>query len=226
MIYHVILTLKEQEKASDFHMIVRKDPVASRLYSLYCRQYESAASHGEWLQQEDDLGGMARLNYEDSYNTGRIESRLALLVTAQDQFRRAREDFSAGIAEENHRLLNTQARLEEKLGKPFLNLSLHETLKRLHEEKETKHADKLKAEFKISERKYYWIKVRAFGDSRQWSELFSLAKSKKSPIGIGPFIDQCLKQDDKGQASKYLPLLSQEEKLKYYEKLNLLQVRK
>ena len=168
---------------------------------------------------------MARLSFAESYSSGRIESRIAHLVTAKDQFKKAREEFSAGIAEENNRLLSNQSRLEEKLGKPFLNLSLHETLKLLLKEGDTKTADKLKTDFKINDRKYYWIKIRAYGESKQWTELLNLAKSKKSPIGIGPFIDQCLKYDEKGQATKYLDLLSQEEKLKYYEKLDLLQVR-
>ena len=229
MIYHVLLTLRDDKsvKPSEFHMIVRSHPEASKLFSLFCRQYEShEASLADWLQQEDDLGGMARLSFAESYSSGRIESRMAHLVTAQGQFKKAREEFSAGIAEENNRLLKNQSSLEEKLGKPFLNLSLLETLKQLLKEQgETKTADKLKAEFKINDRKYYWIKIRAYGESKQWTEMLNLAKSKKSPIGIGPFIDQCLKYDEKGQATKYLDLLSQEEKLKYYEKLDLLEVR-
>ena len=70
-------------------------------------------------------------------------------------------------------------------------------------------ADKLKSEFKLSERKYFWLKVtdwvlfkcncktfqvRAFGESGQWTELNALAKAKKSPIGFAPFLDVCLKQ--------------------------------
>ena len=69
-------------------------------------------------------------------------------------------------------------------------------------------ADKLKSEFKLSERKYFWLKVtdwvlfkccntfqvRAFGESGQWTELNALAKTKKSPIGFAPFLDVCLKQ--------------------------------
>ena len=43
------------------------------------------------------------------------------------------------IADETYKLPKYQAGLEEKLGKPFLNLSLHETLSRLLKEKEIKH---------------------------------------------------------------------------------------
>lgn len=106
--------------------------------------------------------------------------------------------------------------METKFGKPYLNLSLHETLIKLVEDNELKLADKLKSEFKISERKYFWIKVRAYGDSGQWSELSNLAKNKRNnPLGLGPFVDQCLKQGRRDQAAKYLPLMSPEEKERY-----------
>ena len=116
--------------------------------------------------------------------------------------------------------------LEEKLGKLYVNLSLHQTLDQLLRERscsqvcrwrqillrvlrEVKLADKLKSEFKLSERKYFWLKVhhpiccslrwnifkvKAFGESGQWTELNALAKTKKSPIGFAPFLDVCLKQ--------------------------------
>ena len=127
------------------------------------------------------------------------------------------------IGEETRKLLKYQAGLEEKLGKPFLNLSLHDTLSRLLEEKEVKLADKLRSEFRISERKYFWLKVRAYGDSKQWAELSTLTWSKKSPIGFCPFIDQCLAQGEKAQAVKFLPLLNTEERLSYTVKLDMLQ---
>ena len=220
LIYHVILSLKDQHSPAEFHMIIRQDPVASKLYTLYCRQH-SQTSLGDWLRQEDDFSSMGRISYQESFSTGRVESRLSHLVTAQDQFKRCREDFNAAVADENHRLLKYQSGLEEKFGKPYISLSLHQTLVKLIEDKEYKLADKLKSEFKVTDRRYFWIKVRAFGDNQQWAELSNLAKNKKSPIGFGPFIDQCLKHGEKSEASKYLALLSVEEKLRYCVKLGL-----
>lgn len=201
---------------------MRQDPVGSKLYTLYCKQY-SPAGLADWLQQEDDYGSMARQTFIESYSVSRLETRLATLVTAQEQFKRGREDFNLSIVDETHRLLKYQAGLEERFGKPFTDLSLHDTLSMLLEMKEMKLADKLKSEFKISERKYLWLKVRAFGSSKQWGELSNLARGKKSPIGFGPFIDQCLQQGEKAQAVKFLPLLTMEERLNYTVKLDMLQ---
>jgi hypothetical protein len=131
LVYHVILSLKEKHSTADFHMIMRQDAVGSRLYTLYCQQPGQAALLADWLQQEDDFGTMARASYAESYSGGRAEARLARLVTAQDQFKRSKEEFNLTMCEENHKLIKYQGMLEEKLGKPYVNLSLHQTLDQL-----------------------------------------------------------------------------------------------
>jgi len=222
LVYHVILSLKEKHSTADFHMIMRQDTVGSKLYSLYCQQPGQQALLSDWLEQEDDFPSMARAAYRESYETGRVEARLARLAAAQELFKRGKEEWSTQACEENYRLIKYQGMLEEKLGKPYINLSLHLTLRQLLVDRETKLADKLKSEFKLSERKYLWLKVRAFGESGQWAELSSLAKSKKSAIGFAPFLDVCLQQGERAQAAKFLPLLSQEDRLRYALRLGAL----
>jgi vacuolar protein sorting-associated protein 16 len=48
-------------------------------------------------------------------------------------------------------------------------------------------ADKLARRFRIPDKRFWHIKVKAFADSDQWSNLKSLAESRKSPIGYAPF---------------------------------------
>jgi hypothetical protein len=45
---------------------------------------------------------------------------------------------------------------------------------------------------------------RAFGKTRQWEELAGLAKSKKSAIGFGPFVDVCIEAGVPAEANRYL----------------------
>ena len=239
LVYHVILSLKEKHSTADFHMIMRQDSIGSKLYTLYCQQPGQQALLSDWLQQEDDFASMARSSYADSFETGRVEARLARLGAAQENFKKSKEEFNLSICEESHKLIKYQSMLEEKLGKLYINLSLHQTLDQLLREKEVKLADKLKSEFKLSERKYFWLKVtlkdaipmlffkfsfqvRAFGESGQWAELNALAKTKKSPIGFAPFLEVCLKQGERAQAAKYLSLLGQEDRLRYALKLGAL----
>ena len=57
---------------ADFHMIMRQDPVGSKLYTLHCKQ-RSVVGLVDWLQQEDDYGSMAR---SSSRGAGRTSTRV------------------------------------------------------------------------------------------------------------------------------------------------------
>jgi vacuolar protein sorting-associated protein 16 len=48
-------------------------------------------------------------------------------------------------------------------------------------------ADKIAKKFRVSDKRLWHIKVKAFAESDQWSNLRILADSKKSPIGYKPF---------------------------------------
>ena len=54
-------------------------------------------------------------------------------------------------------------------------------------------ADKIAKKFRIPEKRVWHIKVKAFADSQQWSNLRLLADSKKSPIGYKPFARAVIK---------------------------------
>jgi len=55
-------------------------------------------------------------------------------------------------------------------------------------------ADKLGKKYRIPEKRFWHIKVKAFADSKQWSNLRILADSKsKSPIGYKPFARAVIK---------------------------------
>lgn len=54
-------------------------------------------------------------------------------------------------------------------------------------------ADKIAKKFRIPEKRVWHIKVKAFADSKQWSNLRILADSKKSPIGYKPFARAVIK---------------------------------
>ena len=55
--------------------------------------------------------------------------------------------------EEQLRLLKYQRRLEEEKNRPYLDLSVHQTIYRLLLENEHKHAEQIRKDFKIPERR-------------------------------------------------------------------------
>jgi len=57
-------------------------------------------------------------------------------------------------------------------------------------------AEKLAKKYKLPEKRLWYLKVKAFGESGQWPQLRSLADSRaKPPIGFKPFARAAIKHD-------------------------------
>lgn len=140
----------------------------------------------------------------------------ANLTSALEAYKKGRKDFNVGIVDESIRLLRFQRELEDKLNKKgqFVGKSAHETLKLLFEFNEN--VNKFRNDFKISEKRFWYLMIQHLAQRDQWTELEKFSKSKKSPIGYHPFVDVCL--HNKEEALKYLPKVNEDVKVKYYIK--------
>jgi len=88
----------------------------------------------------------------------------------------------------------------------------------LDDSKETK----LKRDFNVPDKRYWWLKIAAFAKRKRWDLLEEFSK-KKSPIGYKPFVEACIKQGALMEALKYIPKISDPwEKMDIYIELNLL----
>lgn len=146
----------------------------------------------------------------------------ALLQSAYENFKLARSDANATLTEEQIKLLRYQRSLEDTLHESIIGKPLHDTVKLLLSHKELKLADKLRSEYRIPDRRYWWLRIQCLAEQDSWSDLEKFSKSKKSPIGYEPFIDQCLKYNKEKEAVKYLPRVRDELKVKYLVKLKML----
>lgn len=81
-------------------------------------------------------------------------SRDALLQSAQENFRLARNDTNASLTEEQIKLLKYQRSLEDTLHESIIGKPLHDTVKILLLRNELKLAEKLRSEYKIPDRRY------------------------------------------------------------------------
>lgn len=118
------------------------------------------------------------------------KTKISLISSALDSFKKARLDFLATHSDEYLRLLKYQIELERKYPpNKFFNLSLQATMKALLESEEYKLADELRKEFKVSEKRYYHVKLMTLAEQQRWAEVERLAKAKKSPIGYEVSVD-------------------------------------
>lgn len=93
---------------------------------------------------------------------------------------------------------------------------MHTTLQRLLAIGDTKMAEKLKSEYKVQDRRWWWLRIQCMAEHHQWEEIEKFSKSKKSPIGYEPFVEVCLKKNKVNEAKKYIPKCREEKKLNFF----------
>ena len=89
------------------------------------------------------------------------------------------------LLNESSHLLKVQEGLDKDIADraEYVGLSLNETIYGLIRAGYSKRAQKIQSEFKMSEKTYWWLKLRALVAKRDWGELEEVGRNKKSPIG-------------------------------------------
>ena len=89
--------------------------------------------------------------------------------------------FSAKATEDQIKLLAIQRELELNCdgAVKYIDLPLADTIYKCIERSEEKKALKLKNEFKVTDKRYAWIKLKAVVATKQWSELDKMSKEKR-----------------------------------------------
>ncbi|KFM68340.1 hypothetical protein X975_12661, partial [Stegodyphus mimosarum] len=222
LIYSVIRYLKTTLSKGDFHMKIRQFPVAHSLYLKLCKEQDLQQLRMSY-SQESDFNSEGDCLVMESYQTKKIELRSSLLQEALNSYKKAKNEFAIQITEDQLKLMKYQSMFEEKFPQNFCDLSLHQTMKQLLTQREFKLADDLRKEFKVPDKRYWWLQITVLADGGDWLELEKFSRSKKSPIGYEPFVDVCVKHDNIYEAKKYLPKVKEENKVTYYVKARLLE---
>ncbi|KAG5440924.1 hypothetical protein PCK2_000079, partial [Pneumocystis canis] len=123
------------------------------------------------------------------------------------------KDFSFEIKiknlEEHIKLLELQKTFEIEFHESFIGLSVNETVFKLIKLNQMTSALKIKSDFKIPVKRFWWIKLRALVAIRDWAQIEDwVNKSNKSPIGYEPFISECLAAGNKKIAASFIPKCS------------------
>jgi len=90
------------------------------------------------------------------------------------------------------------------VGEDFVQLSISETIHKLCMMNEHKQAAKIRSEFKVPDKRYWWLRIKAHAKQGDWMGLDKFSKEKKSPIGYEPFAFVCLERGNSAEAHKYI----------------------
>ncbi|KAM6989130.1 vacuolar protein sorting-associated protein 16 homolog [Passerculus sandwichensis] len=215
LVYTVVLHLKNELNRGSFFMTLQNQPVALSLYRQFCRHQERETLK-DLYNQDDNHQELGNLHVLGGYGQKRIEGRVAALQNALDEFYKAKNDFAAKATEEQIKLLRLQRHLQEELDKPYLDLSLHDTVATLILDGHHKRAEQLYRDFRIPDKRYWWLKINALATRGDWEEMEKFSKSKKSPIGYLPFVEVAVKHHNRYEAKKYAPRVPPEQRVKAF----------
>ncbi|KAF9588742.1 hypothetical protein IFM89_015179 [Coptis chinensis] len=149
--------------------------------------------------------------------------RIKLIEKARDLFFEAKETFETKAADEHAKLLRMQHELEVTTKQAiFVDSSISDTIRTCIVLGNHRAALKVKQEFKVSDKRWYWLKVFALATIRDWEALEKFSKEKKPPIGYRPFVEACIDADEKAEALKYIPKLADpREKAESYVRIGM-----
>nr|XP_060635622.1 vacuolar protein sorting-associated protein 16 homolog [Anolis sagrei ordinatus] len=215
-VYTVILHLKNELNRGAFFMTLQNQPVAMSLYRQFCKHQELDTLK-DLYNQDDDHQELGNFHVRSSYvNEKRIEGRVASLQNAVDEYYKAKNEFAAKATEDQIKLLRIQRRLQDDFDKPYLDYSLHDTVYNLILEGNHKRAEQLYRDFKIPDKRFWWLKINALAEQGDWEEMEKFSKSKKSPIGYLPFVEICMKHHNRHEARKFAPRVAPEQRVKAF----------
>ncbi|XP_067356480.1 vacuolar protein sorting-associated protein 16 homolog isoform X1 [Channa argus] len=213
LVYTVVSYLKNEMNRGDFFMTLRNQPVALSLYRQFCKLQEQDTLK-DLYNQDDDHQELANYYVSASYREKRLDSRLSLLQSAVDEYNKAKNEFAAKATEDEMRLLRFQRKLDDEKGAGLLGLSLQATMEALLALGLHKQAEQLYRDFRVPDKRYWWLKLKSLAEKEEWEELEKFSKSKKSPIGYLAFVDICMKCNNKYEAKKYVSKVTPEQKVK------------
>ncbi|CAG01327.1 unnamed protein product [Tetraodon nigroviridis] len=185
----------------------------SELAIKFCKLQEQETLK-DLYNQDDDHQELANYYVSASYREKRIDIRLSLLQSAVDEYNKAKNDFAAKATEDEMRLLRFQRKLDEEKGAGLLGGSLQATMEALLALGLHKQAEQLFRDFKVPEKRYWWLKLKSLAEKEEWEELEKFSKTKKSPIGYLPFVEVCMKSNNKYEAKKYVSRVTPEQKVR------------
>ncbi|KAL5571351.1 hypothetical protein UlMin_020948 [Ulmus minor] len=233
LVYLVLFHIWQKRPPLEFFGMIQARSLARDLFISYSRCYKHEFLKDFFLST-GQLQEVAFLLWKESWELGKNPMaskgsplhgpRIKLTEKAANLFAETKEHtFESKAAEEHSKLLRMQHELEVSTKQAiFVDSSISDTIRTCIVLGNHRAANKVKSEFKVSEKRWYWLKVFALATIRDWDALEKFSKEKRPPIGYRPFVEACIEADEKGEALKYIPKLADpREKAESYARIGM-----
>lgn len=216
LVYLVLFHIWQKRPELEFFGMIQARPLARDLFIIYGRCYQHEFLKDFFLST-GQLQDVAFLLWKESWHLSKNPMaskgsplhgpRIKLIEKAQSLFAETKEHvFESKAAEEHAKLLRIQHELEVQTKQPiFVDSSISDTIRTCIVLGNHRAAMRVRSEFKVSEKRWYWLKVFALATIRDWNALEKFSKEKRPPTGYRPFVEACVDADEKAEALKYIP---------------------
>lgn len=188
LVFYVLLQLKRKLPLASFFRTINNRPLASALVESSARAQDTELLKDLYYQDDRPIEG-ANLLFEEAMRQTQLQTKIDKLKLAArllTDSRDAAAQLHTKTFNEALQLLKMQEAFDREItdsSGSYSGLSVNETMSRLIKTGYIKRAAKVQSEFKVPEKTYWWIRLRALAAARLWGELEEIAKIKKSPIG-------------------------------------------
>jgi hypothetical protein len=220
LVYHVLLHLRKKLPLASFFRVINSRPVATALVESSAWDQDRDLLKDLFYQDDRRLDG-SNLLLVEALSQRDLHASLEKLKLSSKYLQDSRDTaaiFQRQAIDDAAKLLRLQETFEKDLSSrdsapsapgtqptSLIGLSAHDTIFHLIRQGHYKRAQKVQSEFKITDKAYTYIRLRALVAARHWIELEEFAKQKKSPIGWEPFFNEVLAAGNTRVASVFIP---------------------
>ncbi|KAI0278094.1 vacuolar assembling/sorting protein VPS16 [Russula aff. rugulosa BPL654] len=210
LVYHVLLQLYNRLALGAFFRLIEDGgsslAPASRLLQVYAKE-QNPEMLRDFYYSDDRRVESAVLSLDEAKRMKDPAARITSIKAAQKFFSEDKErSFEAKMMDEYSRLLAFQQTLEKETTDKieFFGLSVDETIKKCLLNGMSKRADKLKSDFKVPDKRFWYLKLHAFTATRDFEGLEAFSRSKRSPIGYESFVRHLVEKGHAKEAVSYV----------------------
>ncbi|KAI5284783.1 hypothetical protein KEM54_001073 [Ascosphaera aggregata] len=206
---YVLLQLKRKLPLASFFRAINNHPTASALVEKASQEDDIALLRDLYYQDDRPIDG-SNLILKEALGAADLSTAIDKLNVAARLLVESKDpnmQFQQTSLSEAAQLLKVQQGLAKDIADnvDFVGLSVNETIYRLIKGGFMKRANKMQSEFKVPEKTFWWIRLRAMVAKRDWGGLEEVAKNKRSPIGWEPFFNEILGAGNTKLAGVFIP---------------------
>ncbi|KAI0701369.1 vacuolar protein sorting-associated protein 16 [Cytidiella melzeri] len=210
LVYHVLLHLQKRMALGNFFRLIEEGGPsllpARNLLQVYARE-QNRDMLRDFYYSDDRRVESAALSLSEAASMSDPSAKISAVKAAQRFFSEDKErSFEAKMMDESARLLTFQQQLEKEAdGKiQFFGLSINETIRMCLINGMGKRADKVKYDFKVPDKRFWYVKLYALTEIHDWDGLDAFARSKRSPIGYQAFVTHLVNKGYQKEATPYV----------------------